>query len=152
MTAPLLHAGLAAHVVELRERISRDAGVDGSRVQHDPLIGQERRVRREDAVLGAQRHQLVDQLSVLAVHIDLVDEITEPAHGPEPLDEIVTAAAAGAGKLGREFQASPLAGHLARHADRGAARLAVAACPDDLPAFEQVGKIARIGAVDVDPG
>ena len=60
-------------------------------VQGDVLIGQERRVGREDAVLGAQRHQLVDQLLVLAVHVDLVDEVAEPAHGPEPLDEVVAA-------------------------------------------------------------
>ena len=33
--------------------------------------------------------QLVDQLFVLAVQVDLVDQVAEPAHDPEPLDELV---------------------------------------------------------------
>ena len=34
-------------------------------------------------------HQLVDQFLVLAVQVDLVDEVADPPHGPEPLDEVV---------------------------------------------------------------
>ena len=122
-------------------------------VELDPLVGQERRVGRENAVLRAEGHQLVDQLLVLAVQVDLVDQVADPADGPEPLDEVVarcpgTAPASSAGNSKRPALAADLAGD----PDRRLARLAIAADPDDLAAFEQVGDVAGIGPVDVDAG
>ena len=78
-------------------------GVFKPGMQLHPFVGQERRVGREDAVLRAQGDQLVDQLLVLAVEVDLVDQVAKPAHDPEPLDEVMARSTADARKLGRKF-------------------------------------------------
>ena len=75
-------------------------------MQRDVLIGQERGVRRQQAVLQAEGDQLVHQLLVLSVHVDLVDEVADAADGPEPFDEVVAAAPIGARQLGGELEAS----------------------------------------------
>ena len=82
-------AEAAAHLAQPPERLAGPVGVLHRRVKRYPLVGQERRVRREDAVLRAQADQLVDQLLVLAAQVDLVDQVADAPRGPDPLDELV---------------------------------------------------------------
>ena len=115
-----------------------------------PFVRQERRIGRKDSVFRAQSDQLVDQLFVLAVQVDLVDQIAKPADYPEPLDEVTARSLIGSGELGGKFQRAALGADLAVDANRRLARLAIAARTDDLTAFEQVGDITRVRPVDVD--
>ena len=147
---PLSDARLAVDLIERTQCVACPIGIFESRVELDPFIGQERRVRRENAIFRAEGDQLVNQLFVLAMEVDLVDQVAEPAHDPEPLDEVVARTSVSAGQLGREFELAALAADLAVDANRRLSRLAIAARPDDLAPFEQVGNVAGIGPVDVD--
>ena len=68
------------------------------------FVGQERRVRREDAVLGGQRDQLVHQLLVAAFEVELVDDLADAARGPQLGDEGVRVVVALVDELGREVE------------------------------------------------
>ena len=128
-------------------------GSSSTRVERDALVGQERGVGGEDAVLGAQRDQLVDQLLVLAVQVDLVDDEADPPDGPELLDEVVRRVprpARPARRGTRTVRRSPPT--LPEIRNGRPARLAIAAGQDELAALEEVGEVAGIGPVDVGAG
>ena len=126
-------------------------GVGRVRVEVDPLVGEERGVGREDAILPAERDQLVGQLLVHPVEVDLVDDEADAADRPEPLDEVVRRPAPRAREIGLDLDRLPIAADLAAELDRRPAGLTIAPDPDDLAALEEVGDVAGIGPVDVDP-
>ena len=144
------HAKPAADGPQGNEVFTGLAGVLHRRVQGHALIGQKRGIRSEDAVLGAQADQLVDQLPVLARHVDLVDQVADPPDGPEPLDELMGTAPVADLQLGRELERPALAADLPGDPERRPARLAIPPHPDDLAPFKQVGQVAGIGPVHVD--
>ena len=147
-----LSLGEAANAFGLGEQmeiVTRNCGIGPQRVQWRALIRQERRIRRQNSVLRAERDEFVGEFLVLSVQVDLVDDEPHTTHGPQLLDEVVRRIRAGRSELRREFERRALARDLAAHADRRAARLAIAADPHKLSAFEQVGQIARIRAIDV---
>ena len=144
------HAKSATDGFQGVERFTGSAGVLHRRVQRHALIGQKRGVRSEDAVPGAQADQLVDQLPVLARHVDLVDQVADPPGGPDPLDELMGTAPVAVLQLGRKLERPALAADLPGDPERCPARLAIPPYPDDLAPFKQVGQVAGIGPVHVD--
>ena len=61
------------------------------------LVGQEGGVGGQDAVLAGQVDQFIDEFGVLAVEVDLVEDVADAADGPEAGDELVAAAFTGVG-------------------------------------------------------
>ena len=88
----------------LRLRCKRAAAIAGDVADVARFVGQERRVRREDAVLGRERDQLVHQFLVAAFEVELVDDVADAARGPELGDEGVRVVVALVDELGGEVE------------------------------------------------
>src|SRR5690606_9356397 len=91
---------------------------------------------------------LRDELVVLAVEVDLFEEVGDAAVRPERLDEGGAAAVALAGEGAADGGRARRAGGVAGDPYGDLAGPAVASGPDDLAAREEVRQRARIGAVD----
>ena len=68
------------------------------------FVGQERRVGSDDAVLGREHHQFLDQFVVLSLEVDFVENLADSPHGPQLFDERQAFVAAMIDEVGREVE------------------------------------------------
>jgi hypothetical protein len=100
------------------------------------LIGEERGIRRQNAVFRGEANQFFDQLVVLAAEINLVDDLADAPHGPELLDEGMGLVVRLLHELGGKIEGLLFVAHFARDRHLGVASLLIAADHDQLLARE----------------
>jgi hypothetical protein len=114
----LTHCCSARDLAEFAQVLAgfRFVGCEG--VQLNPFIGQERGIRCEYSILGAEGDELVDQLAILAVEVDLIDQVTQPADSPEALDKVIGRSLIGASHFRGKLKRPALAADLTSDPDR----------------------------------
>ena len=142
-------ADLAAGRFQLLQAISRPTDIEGEvLIARGSVVGEERRVRREDAVPPAERDQFLDQFLVLALQVDLVDQLADPAHGPQLLDKGIRLIAGTGDQLGREVKRPLLAADRAGDRHLGIAGLLVSPYQHQLLPGEQIDGAFGIQPID----
>ena len=112
------------------------------------LVGQEGSVGREDAVPCRELDQFLDELVVLALEVQFVEDLADPADRPELLDEGVRLVAALFDQVDPEIELLPLAVDRSGNDHLGPTVLLVAADHHELLAGEKIEGALRIEPID----
>ena len=113
------------------------------------LFHKKRRVRRRNAILLAQPHDLVPQFGVFAVEADLLQQVADLPAGPEAGDEAVLALPIR--ELDRVREGALVPADVTAEADRSMPRALVTPKHQKLRAGEEIGQSLGHDVGDLHP-